>query len=86
LLGDTVCKCIVVLPAYRLNIFGFLASKEPLGEDAGRGAGNYGFWDQRAALEWVRDNIGYFGQPGPHHSRRPLCRRIFGIPEEGERG
>lgn len=47
-------RCIVVSPAYRLGIFGFLASKEI--SDA-----NFGFWDQRLALEWTFENIEYFG-------------------------
>jgi para-nitrobenzyl esterase len=46
---------------YRLNLFGFLAHPE-LTAEAGYGAsGNYGFLDQKAALEWVRDNIAAFG-------------------------
>jgi carboxylesterase type B len=46
---------------YRINLFGFLASSvlAELAEDPG--PGNYGFWDQRAALEWTAVNISYFG-------------------------
>ena len=55
-------KRIIVAPTYRLNLFGFLAgealtkaeSKEPV-------SGNYGLWDQRAALEWTYENISLFG-------------------------
>lgn len=62
---------IIVAPTYRLGVFGFLAG-EPLAlaqsgggrdEDA---LSNYGFWDQRAAIEWVAQHIGYFG--GDRHS------------------
>ncbi len=63
LLGETVFKAIVVMPAYRINVFGFLYSAE-LEEDAqtaGETVGNHGFWDQRLALEWTRDNIHMFG-------------------------
>lgn len=62
LLSETDFKAIVVMPAYRLNIFGFLYSAE-LEEDPTSGnetVGNYGFWDQRLALEWVRDSIHFF--------------------------
>lgn len=59
LLGETPCKCIIVLPAYRLNVFGFLASHDLQAE--GNNTGNYGFWDQRQALEWTVKNITYFG-------------------------
>lgn len=46
----------VVAPGYRLNIFGFL------GADAnGELPGNWGFWDQRCAIEWISENIKYFG-------------------------
>lgn len=54
-------QCIVVLPGYRTNVFGFLASRELEEEGKGESVGNYGFWDQRCALEWVRDKIAYFG-------------------------
>jgi len=63
LLGETPCQCVVVCPAYRLNMFGFLACRE-LKEEAeasGEPFGNYGFWDQRLALEWTHKNICYFG-------------------------
>lgn len=52
---------IIVAPTYRLNLFGFLAGKDvaEAGEDPA--PGNYGLWDQRAALEWVHENIAMFG-------------------------
>jgi carboxylesterase type B len=40
--------------SYRLNIFGFPMS-EYLKDQ------NFGLWDQRMAIEWVRDNIEKFG-------------------------
>lgn len=59
LLRDTDVKCIFVSPAYRLGIFGFLASKQ-LWDDSSSAA-NFGFWDQRLALEWTYENIEHFG-------------------------
>lgn len=66
LLAETSFKAIVIKPAFRLNIFGFLASKELLTEptNTGRTVGNLGFWDLRLALEWTHKNISYFsGNP-----------------------
>jgi carboxylesterase type B len=60
MLSETACKVIVVTPAYRLNIFGFLASPE-LSEQGLDFSSNLGFWDQRHALEWTWQNISYFG-------------------------
>lgn len=51
-------KCIIVAPGYRINLFGFLASRELLEE---RGSLNYGFWDQRLSIEWCYKNICNFG-------------------------
>ncbi|KAH8664677.1 acetylcholinesterase [Xylariales sp. PMI_506] len=48
---------IVVTINYRLNIFGFPSARGL----AGDGEQNLGILDQRAALEWVRDNIAAFG-------------------------
>ncbi|KAE8147049.1 alpha/beta-hydrolase [Aspergillus avenaceus] len=66
LLGETAFNAIVVMPAYRVGVFGFLYSSE-LEHDAAsvnESAGNQGFWDQRLALEWTRDNIALFkGNP-----------------------
>ncbi|KAK4497208.1 hypothetical protein PRZ48_011658 [Zasmidium cellare] len=45
---------IVVSFNYRLNIFGFPAAK-------GLEDQNFGLLDQRAAVEWVKENIGAFG-------------------------
>ncbi|XP_027207538.2 juvenile hormone esterase [Penaeus vannamei] len=45
----------VVTINHRLGPFGFLST-----EDA-EGPGNYGMRDQIRALEWVRDNVRYFG-------------------------
>ncbi|KAJ5547713.1 CAZyme family CE10 [Penicillium frequentans] len=63
LLGEADFNAVVVMPAYRVNLFGFLYSTE-LAEDAasvGETVGNHGFWDQRLALEWTKENIHLFG-------------------------
>lgn len=63
LLGEADFNAVVVMPAYRVNLFGFLYSTE-LAEDAasvGETVGNHGFWDQRLALEWTKENIQLFG-------------------------
>lgn len=46
---------------YRVNVFGFLASKELAAASADGAAGNYGLLDQQAALEWVQENVTAFG-------------------------
>ncbi|KAF2193714.1 paraben-hydrolyzing esterase precursor [Zopfia rhizophila CBS 207.26] len=61
MLSETSCKVIIVSPAYRLNIFGFLASRELCESPGLDAAANVGFWDQRLALEWTHKNISYFG-------------------------
>ncbi|KAF2260592.1 paraben-hydrolyzing esterase precursor [Lojkania enalia] len=60
MLSETTCKFIVVMPGYRINILGFLASPELL-KSCSDYAVNCGFWDQRQALEWTWQNISYFG-------------------------
>lgn len=47
----------------RLNVFGFLAGSALLEESEAESpaAGNFGLWDQRLAIEWVKENIGRFG-------------------------
>lgn len=51
-------KYIVVSVGYRINVFGFLQSKEILEET---GCLNHGLWDQRYAIVWVYKNIHHFG-------------------------
>ncbi|KAL2833457.1 Alpha/Beta hydrolase protein [Aspergillus cavernicola] len=66
LIGETDFHAIVVMPAYRVGVFGFLYSSE-LEKDAAsvnEAVGNHGFWDQRMALEWTKENIGLFGGNG----------------------
>lgn len=46
---------------YRLGVFGFLAHPELSKETSYKGSGNYGFMDQAAALQWIKDNIAAFG-------------------------
>lgn len=45
---------VVVSINYRLGVLGFLAHEELIAESPQHTAGNYGFLDQVAALEWVR--------------------------------
>lgn len=52
-------KFILVSAGYRLNMFGFLSCKELLEEDPE--SANFGFWDQRLALEWTYKYIKFFG-------------------------
>lgn len=40
---------------YRLGVFGFLSSDDSVLK------GNYGLWDQKLAIEWIKDNIQGFG-------------------------
>ncbi|KAH7053046.1 hypothetical protein B0J12DRAFT_43433 [Macrophomina phaseolina] len=61
LLSETPARFIIVMPAYRLNLLGFLASRELKAASSNEPVGNLGFWDQRLALEWTHKNISYFG-------------------------
>ena len=60
--GGEYCRRGVILVTinYRLGAFGLLAHKW-LSEEGGGYSGNYGVYDQLAALEWVRENIEGFG-------------------------
>ncbi|XP_033631786.1 putative inactive carboxylesterase 4 [Asterias rubens] len=48
-------EVVVVNLNYRLGLLGFLCT----GDEAS--PGNYGFWDQRLAVQWVKTNIWNFG-------------------------
>ena len=52
---------VVVTMNYRLGIFGFFAHDALAAESGRNAAGNYGFLDQTAALQWVQQNIKAFG-------------------------
>ncbi|KAH7875163.1 alpha/beta-hydrolase [Lentinula edodes] len=57
-------QCVFIAAAYRLSVFGFLASNELAEEAATLGEyafGNYGLWDQRAALLWTHEHVHHFG-------------------------
>jgi para-nitrobenzyl esterase len=63
--GDVLAaerNVVVVSMNYRLGVFGFFGQSDLADEDPGFPyAGNQGLLDQRAALEWVRDNVAAFG-------------------------
>jgi len=61
--GEGLAKkgVVVVTANYRVGVLGFLAHPE-LSKESGAGvSGNYGLFDQIAALKWVHDNIAAFG-------------------------
>ena len=60
---ETPLNAIVIMPAYRLNALGFLASHELAAESEAEGetAGNMGLWDQRTAIEWAAKYAAAFG-------------------------
>jgi para-nitrobenzyl esterase len=59
-------KGIVALTVnYRVGVFGLLAYPELTKESPHHVSGNYGLFDQSAALNWVKQNIAAFGgDPG----------------------
>lgn len=55
---------VVVTMNYRLNLFGFLTSKEIVAEQKAAGYSpvmNLGLDDQRASLEWIQRHVALFG-------------------------
>ncbi|KAK2583044.1 hypothetical protein KPH14_009082 [Odynerus spinipes] len=65
-------KVLVVTVAYRLNILGFFTTTD------GEAPGNYGMFDQLAALDWIKRNIERFeGSPNDviiyGHSSGAIC-------------
>ena len=61
--GESMSKkgIVVVTCNYRLNIFGNFAHPELSAEASYKASGNYGYFDQIAALKWVQKNIATFG-------------------------
>ena len=66
--GESMAKkgIVVITCNYRLNIFGNFAHPELSAESAHKSSGNYGYFDQLAALQWVNKNIASFGGD-PNH-------------------
>jgi len=60
--GERIARRGVILVSvnYRLNAFGFLAHPELTAEDPEYPT-NFGHLDQRAGIQWVKDNIAAFG-------------------------
>ncbi len=52
---------VVVTVNYRLGPFGFFAHPALAAQSPTGSTGNYGLLDQRAALQWVQENIAAFG-------------------------
>ena len=52
---------VVVSFNYRLGVFGFFSHADLAKESGYHASGNYGLFDQVAALQWVRRNIAAFG-------------------------
>ena len=61
--GSSIAKegVIGVTANYREGVFGFFAHPGLTAASDYKGSGNYGFLDQAAAIQWVKDNISTFG-------------------------
>ena len=61
--GEAIARegVIGITANYREGIFGYFAHPELSAETSYKGSGNYGFLDQVAAIQWVKDNIAAFG-------------------------
>ncbi|MCR4764942.1 MAG: carboxylesterase family protein [Bacteroidaceae bacterium] len=61
--GDAWAKRGVILVTinYRLGIMGFLSHEGLSAQESDHASGNYGTYDQVAALAWVKNNIAQFG-------------------------
>ena len=61
--GEELSKkgIIAITVNYRLLALGFMAHPELTAESPNNSSGNYGYLDQIAALEWIKDNIAAFG-------------------------
>src|SRR5882672_7382854 len=61
--GESMAKkgIVALTVNYRLGVFGFFAHPELTKESPNHASGNYGLFDQHAALEWVQQNIAAFG-------------------------
>src|SRR5262249_51272852 len=61
--GESMAKkgIVAITVNYRLGVFGFFAHPELTKESPNHASGNYGLFDQHAALEWGRQNIAAFG-------------------------
>ena len=61
--GEVYCKKGIVMVSfnYRLGALGYMAHPELSAESKDKVSGNYGLYDQIAALKWVQRNIEAFG-------------------------
>ncbi len=61
--GEEMAKkdVIMITITYRLGVFGYFAHQSLIDESVNHTTGNYGLLDQIKALEWVNNNISYFG-------------------------
>ena len=61
--GSSIAKegVIDVTANYREGVFGFFAHPELTEASSYKGSGNFGFLDQVAAIQWVKENIEAFG-------------------------
>ena len=57
---------VAITANYREGYFGFFAHPELSAETDYKGSGNYGYMDQSAAIQWVKDNIAAFGGDPDH--------------------